>query len=118
MVVDNVLPDSATSSTVGCSFGSTHNYVVVEAPTNAAIAAHGIGHACWLEHDDDSGNLMWPSTLAADPTLSNWQISLVRWSTTPTSRESAMQTRTDQLRDGIITGWAAPHPIVRCCSSC
>ena len=81
IVVDNVEPDTATFSTMGCSFASTHNYVVVEAPANPAIAAHEIGHACWLGHDeDDNGNLMWPSTLAADPTLSNWQVSLVRWS--------------------------------------
>lgn len=80
-VVANVTPDTRTSSTVGCSFTSTHNYVVVEANAGASVAAHEMGHACWLAHvDDDSGNLMWPSNIAANPTLTNGQILLIRWS--------------------------------------
>lgn len=79
--VDNVTPDTATKSTVGCSFASTHNYVVVEPTANPAIAAHEIGHSCWLAHvEDDPNNLMFPSNLAANPTLTNGQIALVRWS--------------------------------------
>jgi hypothetical protein len=80
-VVANVEPDTATSSTVGCSFASSQNYVVVEANAGVSVAAHEMGHACWLSHvTDDSGNLMWPSNIAANPTLTDWQISLVRWS--------------------------------------
>lgn len=80
VVVSDVLPDTATSSTVGCSFTSTHDYVVVEASADPAVAAHEIGHACWLAHTDDPANLMWPSNLAADPTLTTGQITLIRWS--------------------------------------
>jgi hypothetical protein len=81
VVVENVEPDDSTSNTVGCSFASTHNYVIVEATAGSAVAAHEIGHACWLAHvTDDNGNLMWPSNLAVNPTLTNLQISLVRWS--------------------------------------
>lgn len=80
VVVSNVEPDSAKSNTVGCSFASTHNYVVVEKGVNAAVAAHEIGHACWLSHRDEPDNLMYPSNLAADPTLTGWQISVIRWS--------------------------------------
>ncbi|MPZ63271.1 MAG: hypothetical protein GEU93_18695 [Propionibacteriales bacterium] len=50
----DVTPDTRTTSTVGCSFASTHNYVVVEPAAGAAVAAHEIGHACLLPHDDDS----------------------------------------------------------------
>ena len=81
VVVANVEPDTGSSNTVGCSFASTHNYVIVEPTAGPAVAAHEIGHACWLSHDDnDPLNLMWPSDLAVDPTLTNWQISLIRWS--------------------------------------
>ncbi len=77
----NVTPDSATEFTVGCSFTSTHNYVVVEPTAGPAVAAHEIGHACWLSHTpNESGNLMFPSNLAAEPTLTPWQVSVVRWS--------------------------------------
>ncbi len=66
----------------GCSFASTHNYVVIEAkPTDQAfVAAHEMGHACWLSHVSDPANLMNPSTPAAGPILTNVQIALVRWS--------------------------------------
>jgi hypothetical protein len=78
--VTDVQPDTASSRTVGCSFASTHNYVVVEPTAGPSVAAHEIGHACWLAHVGDPQNLMWPSSLAADPTLTNVQIALVRWS--------------------------------------
>jgi hypothetical protein len=80
MPIVNVEPDTATELTDGCSFGSTHNYVLVEPTSPAARAAHEIGHSCWLMHSDDTANVMWPSDLAADPTLTNWQASVVRWS--------------------------------------
>lgn len=69
-------------STNGCSYGSTHNYVVIEArPGDQAFTmAHEIGHSCWLPHDESASNLMNSSTPAANPALSNLQISLVRWS--------------------------------------
>ena len=76
----DVTPDDGTSTTVGCSFASTHNYIVVEPGANAATAAHEIGHACWLTHSDDRTNLMWSRTLATNPTLTSWQASIIRWS--------------------------------------
>jgi hypothetical protein len=78
--VRNVLPDNPPNFTIGCSFASTHNYVVVEPPANLSTAAHEIGHACWLPHVSDPKNLMWPSSLAAEPTLTTGQILLIRWS--------------------------------------
>jgi len=77
-----IVQDVTPANTNGCSFTSTHNYVVVEAkPTDQAhTAAHEIGHACWLPHDDDTSNLMNPVTPPAGPTLTNLQIALVRWS--------------------------------------
>jgi hypothetical protein len=81
VVIANVGPDSTSSDTVGCSFASTHNYVVVEPGAGPAVAAHEMGHACWLSHvTDDANNLMWPSNIAANPTLTNLQVSLIRWS--------------------------------------
>jgi len=76
--VQEITPDT----TNGCSFASTHNYVLIEArPSDQAFtAAHEIGHACWLPHDDDSANLMFPVTPTTNPQLTNLQISLVRWS--------------------------------------
>ncbi len=56
--VVNVTPDTATRLTVGCSFASTHNYVVVEPGSGPAVAAHEIGHACWLPHDGSTANLI------------------------------------------------------------
>jgi len=79
--VDNVTPDIGNSLTVGCSFASTHNYVVVEPTAGAAVAAHEMGHACWLAHrPSHPTNLMFPKKLVDEPTLTNWQVSLVRWS--------------------------------------
>jgi hypothetical protein len=77
-----IVQDVTPVSTNGCSFGSTHNYVVIEAkPTDQAyVAAHEIGHSCWLPHDGSPGNLMNESTPTVSPTLSNLQVSLVRWS--------------------------------------
>ena len=77
-IVQNVTP----ANTNGCSFSSTHDWVVIEAlPTDQAfVAAHEIGHACWLPHDGDPANLMNGITPAANPTLTNMQIALVRWS--------------------------------------
>ncbi len=81
-IVQNVTPDTATSGTNGCSFTSTHNYVVIEAkPTDSPfVAAHEMGHACWLAHVSDTANLMNPNTPMADPVLTDLQISVVRWS--------------------------------------
>jgi len=81
-VVQNVNPDTATFFTNGCSFTSTHNYVVIEAkPTDSPfVATHEIGHACWLGHESDTANLMNPSVPNSNPTLTNLQVSLVRWS--------------------------------------
>ncbi|MDQ3746332.1 MAG: hypothetical protein M3444_18320 [Acidobacteriota bacterium] len=81
-VVGNVTPDTATSNTNGCSFASTHNYVVVEAkPTDQAfVTAHEMGHACLLPHDGNVANLMNPIVPAANPTLTNLQIATVRGS--------------------------------------
>jgi len=65
---------------VGCSFAGTHNYVVVEATAGPNVAAHEMGHACLLGHDDSTSNLMFAGNIAAAPTLSTWQISVVRGS--------------------------------------
>jgi len=77
-----IVQDVTPANTNGCSFGSTHNYVVVEAkPTDQAfVAAHEMGHACWLPHDGDPANLMNGIVPAANPTLTNLQIAVVRWS--------------------------------------
>ncbi len=77
-----LVQDVTPVNTNGCSFGSTHNYVVIEAkPTDQSfVAAHEMGHACWLGHDDDAANLMNSTTPATNPTLTNVQIALVRWS--------------------------------------
>jgi hypothetical protein len=76
VIVDDVTP----VNTNGCSFASTHNYVVIEGkPTDQAfVAAHEIGHACWLPHDGDPANLMNGITPAASPVLTAVQIATVR----------------------------------------
>lgn len=81
-IVVFIVRDVTPENTNGCSFASTHNYVVIEAkPTDQAfVAAHEMGHACWLAHDSDTANLMNPITPAADPVLTGLQVSLVRWS--------------------------------------
>ena len=77
-----IVQDVTPVNTNGCSFTSTHNYVVIEAkPTDQAfVAAHEMGHACWLTHDSDTNNLMNGSTPVANPVLTSLQISVVRWS--------------------------------------
>jgi hypothetical protein len=81
-IVVFIVQDVTPAGTNGCSFASTHNYVVVEAKPGdqAFVAAHEMGHACWLSHVSDPANLMNPSTPTANPTLTNTQIALVRWS--------------------------------------
>jgi Matrixin len=77
-----IVQDVTPTNTNGCSFGSTHNWVVVEAKASdqSFVAAHEMGHACWLGHRSDANNLMSPSTPTSDPELTFWQISLIRWS--------------------------------------
>lgn len=82
-IVQNVTPDTPPRKTTnGCSFASTHNYVVIEAKPGDVdfVAAHEIGHACWLPHDGDTANLMNSITPSTKPTLTNVQIAVVRWS--------------------------------------
>ena len=77
-----IVQDVTPEGTNGCSFASTHNYVVIEAKPKdqAFVAAHEIGHACWLPHHDDPNNLMFPTAPDANPVLTNLQIAVVRWS--------------------------------------
>jgi len=77
-----IVQDVTPARTNGCSFASTHNYVVIEAkPTDQAfVAAHEMGHACWLPHDGDPANLMSPVTPTANPVLTNLQVATIRWS--------------------------------------
>ncbi len=77
-----IVQDVTPANTNGCSFGSTNNWVVVEAnPTDQAfVAAHEIGHACLLPHDGDPANLMAATVPTTNPTLTNLQIAVVRWS--------------------------------------
>ena len=77
-VIDDVTPPP----TNGCSFASSQNYVLIEAkPSDQAfVAAHEIGHACWLPHDGTATNLMFPSPPTAGPVVTNLQIATVRGS--------------------------------------
>lgn len=78
-----IVPDIQPPLTNGCSFGSTHNYVVIEANPSDSVcfAAHEMGHACWLGHTSgDAQNLMDPTVPLPVATLDNLQVSLVRWS--------------------------------------
>lgn len=81
-IVVFIVQDVTPKGTNGCSFTSTHNYVVIEAKSDdqAFVAAHEMGHACWLPHDSDTSNLMNPTTPSVNPVLTNLQISMVRWS--------------------------------------
>lgn len=76
-IIGNVTPDTATGTTIGCSMGPTHNYVVEEVGNLTAIA-HEIAHSCGLWHITDGTNLMNPTTTAATITLSNWQRAVFR----------------------------------------
>lgn len=77
--VPNVTPDGEASSTQGCSFSATHNYVVVEPGATVTMAAHEIGHACMLPHDGNAANLMFPN-VPVSPTLTATQAAIVRGS--------------------------------------
>lgn len=78
-IVENVTPDPPSNNTRGCSFASTHNYVVVETGSRVSnfMASHEIGHACWLPHDSGT-NLMNPDVPFTGPTLTALQIATVR----------------------------------------
>ena len=65
---------------IGCSMGATTNYVMIESTSSQNTTAHEIGHACGLLHNDDSNNLMFSSAGTNLRTLTNWQISVLRWS--------------------------------------
>ncbi|MEO1217609.1 MAG: hypothetical protein AAFY45_29040 [Bacteroidota bacterium] len=80
IVVDNILPDTPTTTTEGCSFAATHNYITVERSAQIMVTAHEIGHACLLRHSDDPNNLMTPLNIPPDPILTNTQIAIIRWS--------------------------------------
>jgi hypothetical protein len=76
------------TSTIGCSFAATHNYIVIE-PNISGIQsiAHELSHACLLPHiDDDNTNLMFPNILLdgggnlLNQSLSNFQIASLRGS--------------------------------------
>jgi hypothetical protein len=77
IVLLDVAPNTP-GDTVGCSFGPTHDYVVVEANHPEAIA-HEMGHACGLVwHHPSSTNLMFRSTVSTATTLSRFQAAVVR----------------------------------------
>ncbi|MCB2128422.1 MAG: hypothetical protein KDE03_04930 [Rhodobacteraceae bacterium] len=82
-VIGFVVNDIQPPSTNGCSMAGTHDYVTIEGPTlrPPALLAHEIGHACLLSHHSDTDNLMNAVTPSvAQPQLTNWQSSVVRWS--------------------------------------
>ena len=74
-----VMPNIQPPSVVGCSMAGTQDYVVVEPTSSDDTAAHEMGHACLLGHrDNDPTNLMGPSGPTGAPTLTNWQVAVVR----------------------------------------
>jgi len=77
-IVNDIQPET----TIGCSFGATHNYVTVEAAAlrdndGATVAidtiAHEIAHACNLSHSDNEENLMFFSSERSNTTMSDPQ---------------------------------------------
>lgn len=76
-VIPDVLPNSP-SNTVGCSMAGTQDYIVIEPISGQDTIAHEIGHACLLGHNGGATNLMFSSGPSGGPTLTNWQISVVR----------------------------------------
>ena len=75
-VVDDVTPEG----TGGCSMAASTNYIMTESGTSENMIAHEMGHACILLHRDDRGNLMFPTVSSSPQTLTNWQVSVIRWS--------------------------------------
>ncbi|WP_137703050.1 zinc metalloprotease [Marimonas lutisalis] len=81
--VNNVAPDGGGSSTIGCSFAGTTNWVAIESGVDPATLAHEFGHAFLLGHNNGATNLMAASVTGLPPaslTLTNWQISVIRTS--------------------------------------
>jgi hypothetical protein len=74
--VDNVVPDPA----IGCSFGATTNYVMIEENRVATTSlVHEMCHSCLLLHrDDEPDNLMFPTASVTARNLTNWQVAIVR----------------------------------------
>jgi hypothetical protein len=73
-----VIREVTPSTTAGCSFGPTHNYVVIEASSPECLA-HEIGHACGLVwHHPNSSNLMFENCVSTATTLNRFQRALVR----------------------------------------
>lgn len=74
-----VMPNIQPPTTVGCSMAGTQDYVVIEPTSGVDTAAHEIGHACLLGHNTGAAtNLMQPTGPAGGPTLTDWQIAVVR----------------------------------------
>lgn len=65
---------------IGCSFGATYNYVVIEARPRISefLLMHEVGHTCVLLHRDDAANLMNSAVPSVFPEMTNWQIAMVR----------------------------------------
>ena len=82
-IIAFVVNDIQPPATNGCSMSGTHDYVTIESGTLRpdALIAHEIGHACLLGHNESTDNLMNSATPnVAQPLLTNWQSSVVRWS--------------------------------------